>query len=128
MLYELVVKLIILIHFFWVFFLIFGAFIGRYKTVARWLHISGLVFSIFIQVFSWDCPLTYIEVWLQSKYNPNHAYSDSFIDHYMDKVNIRISRDSVFIITLGIVVMSFLIYYKPLVKDIRRILKICIFR
>ena len=124
MLYDVAINLIIVIHFFWLFFIIFGAFIGRYLTVARWLHIGGLAFSISIQVFSWACPLTYIEGWLQSKYSPNQSYSDTFIDHYMEKiVSTQISRDSVFIITIGIVVISFFLYYKPLVKDIKRILK-----
>ncbi len=86
MLYRILADMVVLSHFLWILFLLFGVFIGvRYKTV-RIIHFSGWVFAIVLQVFDWYCPLTHLEVWLRGKYDPALSYSGSFIIHYIEKI------------------------------------------
>ena len=86
MAYKLLADFIVLIHFLWILFLFFGAYVGARVRVLRILHLSGLAFALMIQVFGWYCPLTYLEVWLRSKHDPRLAYTGSFIIHYVEKI------------------------------------------
>jgi len=99
--YKILADIVVIIHFLWIVFLIFGAFLGvKYKTV-RVFHISGLIFALTIQIFDWYCPLTHIEVWLRSKHDPALAYAGSFIPHYIKKiVYIELPRYTIFILTV----------------------------
>jgi hypothetical protein len=86
MLYKILADIVVLMHLSWILFLVFGALLGIKNRGVRIVHISGLVFSVIIQVFSWYCPLTYLEVWLRSKHDPALSYTGSFIVHYMEKI------------------------------------------
>lgn len=98
MLYRILADLVVFLHFLWILFLIFGIFLGiRYRLI-RIAHISGLAFAVIIQVFGWYCPLTDLEVWLRSKYDPNLFYTGSFIVHYIEKiVYVDVSRGLIFV-------------------------------
>ena len=91
---------VVLIHFLWILFLVFGAFWGVKNRAARIVHLSGLVFAVVIQFFDWYCPFTHLEVWLRAKQNLATAYSTSFIVHYVQKiVYIELSRSTIIILT-----------------------------
>jgi hypothetical protein len=101
MTYKISADIVVVIHFLWIVFLIFGAFLGvRLKSV-KIFHIAGLVFALVIQIFDWRCPLTYLEAWLRAKHDPALAYAGSFIPHYLEKiVYIALPRYTVFVLTI----------------------------
>ncbi|ACD65869.1 MAG TPA: DUF2784 domain-containing protein [Sulfurihydrogenibium sp.] len=103
-------ELTILIHFLWILFLIFGSFIGiKYKTL-KYLHIFGLGFSIFLQIFELQCPLTYLEIWFKQKAGLK-GYEGGFIAFYLEKiVYIQIEPAIIFIATLILVLVHFYVY------------------
>jgi hypothetical protein len=107
MLYKILADMVVLIHFLWILFLIFGAIPGvRYKAI-KILHITGLVFAFVIQVFGWYCPLTHLEVWLRAKHDPSLAYAGSFIIHYVEGL-IYIEKNSAWLIfSLTLLLMGF---------------------
>ena len=101
MLYKILADIVVLIHFLWILFLIFGAFLGVGNKAIKIIHISGLVFAFVIQIFGWYCPLTDLEVWLRSKHDPSLAYAGSFIIHYVEGlIYIEISPWLIFALTL----------------------------
>lgn len=117
MLYKLAADFVVVIHFLWILFIIFGAFWGRFNRLVRNIHIAGLVFSIVSQIFSWICPLTHLEVWLHEKYNPYLAYPGSFIAHYLEEIiYVEMSERIIFVLTLFIVGISGVIYWKAFYK------------
>lgn len=99
--YKILADITVFIHFLWILFLIFGAFLGvRYKAI-KIIHISGLGFAVISQIFGWYCPLTYLEIWLRSLHDPTLSYTGSFIAHYLEKlVYIEVSRWIVFALTI----------------------------
>jgi hypothetical protein len=99
--YKILADIVVLIHFLWIIFLIFGALIGvKYKAV-KIFHISGLVFAFILQIFDWYCPLTHLEVWLRAKHNPALSYTGSFIVYYLEKViYLKVSEYLILILTL----------------------------
>jgi hypothetical protein len=72
---------------------------GSIPAVIIWPNIQVYVFWPFVaMVSSWvvwkDCPLTRMERWLRSKWDPKrHFDGEGFLAHYFDKVTgIRISH------------------------------------
>ena len=103
MLVRILADTVVLVHFLWILFLIFGAFAGRrYKTM-KYFHIGGLAFALMLQVFDWYCPLTHLEVWLRAHHDPGEVYAGSYIVHYLEKI-IYVGVDRWVIAVLTIVI------------------------
>jgi len=101
MIYKVVADIVVIIHFLWIIFLIFGAFFGVKNRFIKIFHISGLAFAFIIQVFDWYCPFTHLEVWLRSKHNPVLTYTGSFIIHYVENIiYIEVPRYLILIFTV----------------------------
>lgn len=113
MYYKILADIVVFIHFFWIVFLIFGAFLGAKNRAIKIFHISGLAFAFVIQIFDWYCPLTHLEVWLRGRHEPTLAYAGSFIIHYVERIiYIELSRWTVFALTLFLVGFNFWFYLR----------------
>lgn len=83
-----------------------------------WLHLGALAFSLLLQVFSWVCPLTHLEVWLRERQAPGLAYPGSFIAHYAEAlVYLEVSPGIIWAATLGVVFLSGLVYARAYWKS-----------
>jgi len=113
MLYKVAADVIVLIHFLWIIFLLFGAIWGVRSRTVKIIHLAGLFFAILIHVSGWYCPLTYLEFWLRSRHNPSTAYTGSFIIYYVERlVYLEISRTGVLLATIGLVIFNFWLYLR----------------
>lgn len=113
--YLIAADIIVLLHFLWIVFLVFGAFPGRkYKWVKR-LHISGIVFALFIQMVGWYCPFTHLETWLRKAHEPAQSYNGSFIVYYVEKlVYVSLPPHIIIWLTALLGIISVCVYlYKP---------------
>lgn len=111
MLYKLAADFVVLIHFFWIIFLIIGTFIGRKYLLIKIFHITGLAFSVIMQIFGWYCPLTHLEIWLRQKHDPMLAYKGSYIIHYVEKiVYLQLSPVIIFVLTVMLIGVTIYIY------------------
>ena len=98
--YKIFADGIVLIHFLWILFLVFGAFWGVKSRPVRIFHITGLIIAVVIQLLNWYCPLTYLEAWLRSKQDTATAYPSSFIIYYVQKiVYVELSRFTIVVLT-----------------------------
>lgn len=113
MLHKIFADFVVLVHFLWILFLIFGALLGVRNKAIKYIHLSGLLFAILIQMFGWYCPLTHLEFWLRSRHNPSIAYAGSFIIHYMERlVYLEISQARVLLATIGLVIFNSWLYLR----------------
>lgn len=111
MIYKILADIVVLIHFIWILFLIFGAFAGIKNKAVKVLHLSGLAFALILQLAGWYCPFTYLEVWLRAQHDPAFAYTGSFIIHYVEKlVYIQISVRILFLLTALITALNIWLY------------------
>jgi len=111
MLHKIFADFVVFVHFFWILFLIFGALLGVRNKAIKYIHVSGLLFAILIQIFGWYCPLTHLEFWLRSRHNPSIAYAGSFIIHYMERlVYLEISQTGILLATIGLVIFNSWLY------------------
>jgi hypothetical protein len=76
---------VVLFHFLWILFIIFGGLWGRRKRSLGRVHIAALVGAIVIEGFDLYCPLTHLEIWLREQ-GAQGSYHESFIPHYLNKV------------------------------------------
>jgi TRAP-type uncharacterized transport system fused permease subunit len=101
MTYKILADFTLLIHLLWILFLVFGALPGIRSKAIKVFHLLGLFFALIIHTLGWYCPLTYLEVWLRAKHDPNLAYAGSFIVHYVEKmVYLQLSRNLILILTI----------------------------
>ena len=111
MFHKIFADFVVLVHFLWILFLIFGALLGVRNKAIKYIHVSGLLFAILIQIFGWYCPLTHLEFWLRSRHNPSIAYAGSFIIHYMERlVYLEISQTGILLATIGLVIFNSWLY------------------
>lgn len=111
--YKIFADIIVLIHFFWIVFLVFGAFLGTKNRAIKIFHISGLAFAFVIQIFDWYCPLTHLEIWLRGKQDAALAYNGSFIIHYLEKIiYIEVSRWIILVLTIFILGFNLWVYLR----------------
>jgi len=108
---------VVILHLLWIVFLILGALPGRRWAWVKWMHLASLAFSIALQVFSWICPLTYLEVWLRTL-GGAQPYEGTFIRHYVEQiVYAEIPRAALLIGTLVVMVFSAWMYLAPKHKN-----------
>ncbi len=111
--YRILADLVVLIHFLWILFLIFGSYWGARSRPVKICHISGLAFAVVIQIFDWYCPLTYLETWLRAQEDPLQTYRGSFIITYLEKiVYIELSPAAVTILTILLCIFTTWIYLR----------------
>lgn len=104
---------VVVVHLFWILFLILGALPGSRWAWVKWTHLAALAFSIALQVFGWICPLTHLEIWLRSS-GGAPPYEGTFIRHYVEQVvYAEIPRSALLIGTLIVVALSLWLYRRP---------------
>ena len=111
MFYKILADIVVLIHFLWIIFIVFGGFPGRRHKAVKIIHISGICFALLLQIFRWYCPFTYLEIWLREKHDPAFAYAGSFIIHYLEEiVYIQINRSILFSLTISVAALNAWLY------------------
>ncbi len=112
MVYKILADAVVLIHFLWILFLVFGAIPGVRRRIIKMFHIAGLAYALVIQTVEWYCPLTHLEVWLKSKYAAGPTYGEPFVVHYIEElVYLDVSRNLIAAFTLVICLVNGWIYF-----------------
>lgn len=86
MIYRLLADLSVLFHFLWILFIVFGIIFALKRSRLAWFHLGGLLFSLFLNIVGWYCPLTYLENYLRMSCGEGGTYGSSFITHYLDPI------------------------------------------
>ena len=86
MIYKILADITILLHLIWILFLISGIIFAYKKSKIAFLHVAGLVFTLFLNLMQWYCPLTYLENYLRLLSSSNASYTGSFIINYLDQI------------------------------------------
>ena len=110
MVYKMLADFVVLIHFLWIIFLFFGALWGVRKRVVKVIHLGGLLFAFILNISHWYCPLTYLEVYLRLKHNPDLTYAGSFIIHYVEKM-IYVDLPTSFLLVATILLCLFNLWF-----------------
>ncbi len=101
-----VADLIVLIHFAFILFVIFGGLLVMKWRKLILLHIPALVWATMLEIFGWFCPLTALENELRRN-NNGETYSAGFIELYIIPVIYPEELTRNIQIALGIAVVCF---------------------
>lgn len=108
---------VVLIHFGFILFVIFGGVLIFLDKRFLYLHIPALLWGIAIMLFGWLCPLTTLENKLRSA-SGYGAYSSGFIDHYIIPIIYPegLTREIQIILGIALVVFNGLVYWLLFLK------------
>ncbi|MFA6413169.1 MAG: DUF2784 domain-containing protein [Syntrophales bacterium] len=80
--FSLLADLVVVIHFLFILFVIFGGLLVLHKRFWALLHIPAALWGAFVELSGWVCPLTPLENWLRLR-GGDPAYTSDFIDRYV---------------------------------------------
>ena len=112
--YEFLAKIVLLIHLFFIFFVVIGAFSYLIKPKLLYLHLLSLGWGIYIQFTSSICPLTYLENWLLIKGKASF-YDGGFIENYVMRIVYPEGINSNIQMIFGIILVILNIFFYALV-------------
>lgn len=80
--YRILADAVLVIHFAFVLFVVFGGILVMWKPALAWIHLPAMMWGVAISVFGWICPLTPLENWLREA-SGMPGYQRGFIEHYI---------------------------------------------
>lgn len=85
MAYRVLAEIVMVLHFCFVVFVIFGGLLVLRRRSIAWLHLPAVGWGILIEFFWWTCPLTTLENRLR-ELGGEAGYATGFIDYYVSAV------------------------------------------
>ncbi len=83
--YRFLAELVLLIHFSFILFVVFGGFaVLKWKRIIYY-HIPAALWGIVIEITGWVCPLTPLEIELRVRAGSGF-YTGGFIDRYLTPI------------------------------------------
>lgn len=82
MLSSLLADLVLLLHFAFVLFAVFGGLLVLYRHWVAWLHVPTFAWAVLINLVGWICPLTPLEKSLRIAAG-GESYEGGFVRHYI---------------------------------------------
>ncbi len=104
MFYSFLADLVVVLHFAFIVFVIFGAVLVYFKRKLLWLHVPCVLWGAWIEFTGGICPLTPLENWLRHRAHET-GYSESFIEHYLLPIIYPRGLTSNVQIALGLIVV-----------------------
>ena len=109
--YELAANLILIIHFVFIIFVVFGALLFFVVKKIVFIHIPALIWGSYIELTHSICPLTYLENWFLNKANLT-VYSEGFIQNYLVPIVYPpdLTKDLQIYLGVTLIVVNIIIY------------------
>jgi hypothetical protein len=82
MLYKLSADFVVLFHFAFILFVLFGGFLVLKRRRIAWVHVPCFAWGALVELFGWWCPITPLENWLRVE-SGRAGYQTGFIEHYI---------------------------------------------
>lgn len=115
MIYRILAEIVLVLHFCFVIFVVFGGLLVLRRHRLAWLHVPAVVWGVLIEWFWWACPLTTLENSLR-QLGGTAGYSTGFIDYYVSLVLYAPLSPSIRIL-FGVLLVGFnLIVYSYLLR------------
>jgi len=109
--YSLLADLVVVIHFLFILFVIFGGlFVIRKKNWA-WLHIPAALWGAIVEFTGWICPLTPLENWLRLQ-GGGPSYASDFIERHVVSLIYPsfLTRSQQIVLGLAVIIINGVIY------------------
>jgi hypothetical protein len=121
MLFRSLADVVIVTHFAFVLFVIFGGLlVPRWPNVA-WVHLPVALYGVLIEYIGFICPLTPLEIWLR-QHGGEQGYTGGFVAHYITAILYPMGLTRTLQIVLGslVLVINGGVYLYVLTRRTRR--------
>jgi hypothetical protein len=105
LIYNFLADFVVVLHSFFVLFVLLGGFLVLWKSSMAWYHIPVVFWAASIEFFGWICPLTPLEDMLREK-GGVAGYDTGFVEHYIMPILYPVSLTRQMQISLGIIVLG----------------------
>jgi len=111
MLFQTLADLVVLVHFGFIVFALFGALLALRWPRVLWLHAPAAIWALAIELAGWICPLTPLENSLRSA-GGEAGYGGGFVEHYLLPVIYPpgLKREDQIVLGLGLLAINALVY------------------
>ena len=82
--YRIAADLVLLSHFLFAAFAVFGGFLSAWSFHWAWVHVPAVLWSSIVNLKDWTCPLTPLEKSLRARAGQS-GYPGGFIQHYIGR-------------------------------------------
>lgn len=82
MLWQVLADLVLLIHFSFILFVLFGGLLTIWRPWVPWVHLPAALWGVALEFGGWICPLTPLENRLRQT-GGEAGYEGGFIEHYL---------------------------------------------
>ena len=111
MIYRILADMVVVCHFGFIVFVVFGVLlVYRWRWIS-FLHIPAVIWGALIETFGWLCPLTHLE-WYLLQAGGRMAYESDFINRYIIPVVYpeKLERGTQIVIGLIVIIINVLAY------------------
>lgn len=105
MIYRALADLVLILHFCFVIFVVFGGLLVVRRHFIAWFHLPTVIWGVLIEFYVWTCPLTTLENWFR-QFGGEAGYADGFIDYYISAI-LYTNISPQFRLTLGLLLAAF---------------------
>lgn len=121
MIYSLLADTVLLIHFLFIIFVIFGGILTIKWKRAVWFHLPLLLWGVLIEYVGCICPLTPLENNLRAK-GGNGGYDGSFIEYYLLPIVYpgQLTREIQLLLGTLLILINISIYFLIWQKSIKK--------
>jgi hypothetical protein len=109
--FGLLADAVVVVHFGFVLFVIFGGFLVLRWRRAVFLHVPSILWAAFIEFYGGVCPLTPLENWLRRGGGVS-GYESGFIENYLIPVLYPsyLTREIQIVLGVSVIALNFFVY------------------
>ncbi len=111
------VDVMVVIHFSFALFAVFGAIITVWWRRIIWFHIPAVIWAALIEFCGWICPITPLEDWLRERIPSGIGYIEPYIMPILYPENL--TRPVQYILGTGLLVINGIVYWKFVFRKTR---------
>ena len=109
--YEIAANLILIVHFIFILFVVFGGLLFFISKKIILIHLPAFAWGSYVELSNSICPLTYVENWFLQKANLT-TYSEGFIQNYLVPIvyPANLTKDIQIYLGIALIVINIVIY------------------
>lgn len=121
MLQSVTADLIVILHFLFIVFVVFGGILCFHSIKWVWIHVPALIWGIFIELTGGVCPLTPLENFLRDN-KSGTGYEEGFIGHYLLSIIYPdgLTRNIRIFLGFSLLAFNLLVYWAVFIRKNRK--------
>lgn len=85
MFYRILAEIVLVLHFCFALFAVFGGVLVLYRRAIFWLHLPALIWGVAVELFQLSCPLTWLENYFRAL-GGEAGYTGGFVEYYVSMI------------------------------------------